>query len=136
MARITPDAANPTAPVNVQEVLSPSEVSNAAALQMCVQDARNTESWLQSNYWSLRWREADALYQSPPGIIMWEGTTQPRANVNRFVVAETVNSIHPQIMNGLFYENPPFVLRPRPNQDQNTTRAISSLIATELDEME
>src|SRR6266446_6884076 len=130
--KITPDQANPTAKVDVSEVHSPANVENSAALQICVQDAMSAESWLQSNYWSLRWREADALYQSPPGILMWEGTTQPRANVNRFVVAETVNAIHPQIMNGLFYENPPFVLRPRPNLEQNTTRAISTLIATEL----
>jgi len=68
--------------------------------------------------------------------MMWEGTTQPRANVNRFVVAETVNAIHPQIMNGLFYENPPFVLRPRPNLQQNTSRAISTVIATEFDQMQ
>src|SRR6266481_4110971 len=135
MARITPDAANPDAPIDVKDVHSPADVENSAALQMTVQDARNTESWLQSNYWSLRWREADALYQSPPGILLWEGTTQPRANVNRFVVAETVNSIHPQIMNGLFYETPPFVLRPRPNLQQNTSRAISSIIATEFDQM-
>jgi hypothetical protein len=133
--RITPDSANPTAPIDVKEVHSPAEIENSAALQLCVQDAVTAESWLQSNYWSLRWREADALYQSPPGILMWEGTTQPRSNVNRFVVAETVNSIHPQIMNGLFYETPPFILRPRPNQDQNTTRAIAALIAAEFDEM-
>lgn len=136
MARIIPDAANPHAQIDIKDFKSPAEVADSGALQLCTQDAANTESWLQSNYWSLRWREADALYQSPPGIIMWEGTTQPRSNVNRFVVAETVNSIHPQVMNGLFYEDPPFVLRPRPNLSQNTSRAISTLIGAELDEMD
>jgi len=67
---------------------------------------------------------------------MWEGTNQPKANVNRFTVAETVNAIHPQIMNGLFYEEPAFMLRPQPNQDPNTTRAISALISEQLREME
>jgi hypothetical protein len=135
MARIIPDSANPAASVDVSKVYSPSEVADSEALKICVQDAITAESWLQSNYWSLRWREADALYQSPPGILMWEGTTVPRANVNRFVVAETVNSIHPQIMNGLFYESPPFVLRPRPNLSQNTSRAISTLIGMQFDDM-
>lgn len=136
MARITPDAANPDGQIQTQDFKSPAEVTDGGALQLCVQDTRNTESWLQSNYWSLRWREADALYQSPPGILMWEGTTVPRSNVNRFVVAETVNSIHPQVMNGLFYENPPFVLRQRPNISSNTNRAISTLISEQLDEMQ
>jgi len=136
MSRITPDAANPQGQIQVSDFKSPSEVTDAGALQLCVQDAQSAESWLQNNYWSLRWREADALYQSPPGILMWEGTTVPRANVNRFVVAETVNSIHPQVMNGLFYEDPPFILRPRPNLDENTSRAVSALIGEELDEME
>lgn len=136
MARITPDPVNPQGKIDIAEVHSPADISNAAALQLCVQDTVTTEAWLQNNYWSLRWREADALYQSPPSVIMWEGTSQPRSNVNRFVVAEVVNSIHPQIMNGLFYETPPFILRPRPNQDQNTNRAISSLLSIELDEME
>lgn len=131
---ITPDDANPQGKINPDSIHSPADVENDAALQICVQDAKNTESWLQSNYWGLRWREADALYQSPPGVMMWEGTTMPRANSNRYVVAETVNTIHEQIMNGLFYETPAFVLRPRPNEDQNTTRAITSLLSIQIDD--
>jgi hypothetical protein len=136
MALITPDKANPYGKIDPEQFHSPADIENEAALQLVVQDAAATEAWMNNNYWVLRWREADALYQSPPGITMWEGTTVPRSNVNRFVVAETVNAIHPQVMNGLFYENPPFVLRPRPNEDQNTTRAISSLLAMQLDQME
>lgn len=74
-------------------------------------------------------------HNSPPGVFMWEGTTVPRANVNRFAVAETVNAIHPQIMNGLFYEQPAFVLRPRPNQKEDTNRSISALLSVQFDEM-
>lgn len=135
MATITPDPANPQGAINIDDFKSPSEVTAAGALQLIVKDAQNSEAWLQQNYWSLRWREADALYQAPPGIIMWEGTTVPRSNVNRFTVAETVNSIKPQILNGLFYEDPAFVLRPRPSQDQNTVRATTALLAIQLEEM-
>lgn len=133
MAQIKPDEANPQQKIDIKDFISPAEVTDAGALQLVVQDTKNTESWLQTNYWSLRWREGDALYQSPPSMQLWEGTTVPRSNVNRFVVAEVVNSIKPQIMNGLFYEKPAFVLRPRPNQDQNTTRAITELESIELD---
>src|SRR5258708_21233254 len=130
-----PDLANPQGQVQMSDIHSPADVENSAALQICVKDAQNEEFWLQANYWCLRWREADALYQSPRGIMMWEGTTVPRSNVNRFTVAETVNSIHPQVMNGLFYEQPAFVLRPRPNETENTTRAITNLLAVQLQEM-
>lgn len=133
---VTPDKVNPYGQIDLASVKSPSEVLDDAALQITVQDAANTESWLQSHFWGIRWREADALYQSPPGIIMWEGTSLPRANMNRYVVAETVNTIHEQILNGLFYETPAFVLRPRPNEDQNTTRAITSLLSIQLDEIQ
>lgn len=133
--QITPDPVNVQGKIDIQEVKSPADVSNAVALQLVVQDTQASEAFLTTNYWSLRWREADALYQSPPGILLWEGTTQPRANVNRFVVAETVNAIHPQIMNGLFYEKPAFKLRPRPSISENTSRAISALLEIELDEM-
>lgn len=135
MAQITPDPANPQGQINPADFKSPAEVTDGGALQLVVQDAEHSQAWLTQNYWALRWREADALYQSPPGVVLWEGTTQPRANVNRFVVAETVNAIHPQIMNGLFYEKPPFKLRPRPNITEDTSRAISALLEIELDQM-
>ena len=134
--RIEPDQANPQGKVDATKVKSLSVVPNDVALQICVQDTVNTDAWLTNSYWTLRWREADSLYQAPPSISMWEGTQVPRANVNRFVVAETVNSIHPQIMNGLFYENPPFKLRPRPNQTENATRSITELLSIQLDEMQ
>jgi len=136
MAHITPDSANPQGKIDIEAFKSPSEVTKEGALQLTVQDAQSAEAFLTTNYWSLRWREADALYQSPPSILMWDGTVTPRANVNRFVVAETVNAIHPQIMNGLFYEKPAFKLRPRPNQTENTSRAISALLEIELDQMD
>ena len=135
MAHVTPDPANPNQQPEVSQFKSPSEVTKDGALQLCVTDTINTEAWLQTNYWTLRWREADGLYQSPPSVRMWEQTTVPRSNVNRFVVAETVNSIHPQVMNGLFYETPAFILRPRPSRTENITRAIRSLISIEQDEM-
>lgn len=132
MAQITPDDFNALGKIDPAGFVSPEEVKNEQALQLVVQDAKRSEAYNTHNYWSLRWREAQGLYQSPPSIQMWEGTTVPKSNVNRFVVAETVNSIHPQIMNGLFYESPAFVIRPRPNITQNTTRAITELLAIEL----
>lgn len=135
------DPVNPQGKINIDDIHSPSDVENSAALQICVQDAQTCEAWLQNNYWGLRWREADALYQSPPGINLWEGTSVPKSNVNRFTVAETCNAIHGQIMNGLFYETTPFVLRPQPGIEnqagtgaENASRAITALLKFELDQ--
>lgn len=135
MAQIPEPQFNPQGKISIDGFISPEKTTEEAACQLVIQDAQRTESWLQSNYWSLRWRESQSLYQSPPSLQLWEGTTVPRANVNRFVVAEVVNSIHPQILNGLFYESPAFVLRPHTNITQSTARAISELIAIELDLM-
>lgn len=138
MAHIQPDENAGTAlqKIDAADFKSPSNVADTGALQLVVQDAINCEAWLQNNYWSFRWREADVLYQSPPGVLLWEGTSVPRANLNRFTVAETVNAIHPQIMNGLFYEKPAFKLRPRPNMTENTSRAISALLDIQFDSTE
>jgi len=128
------DNVNPQAKVDINEVHSPSDVEDSAALQICVQDAQTCEAWLQNNYWGLRWREADALYQSPPGINLWEGTSVPKSNVNRFTVAETLNAIHAQVINGLFYETPAFLLRPHDSISQNAARAITELLAIQLEQ--
>lgn len=132
MAHITADDYNAQGKIDPAGFRSPEEVDKEQALQLVVQDAQRAESYLQTNYWSLRYREAQYLYQSPPSVSTWEGTAVPRSNVNRFVVAETVNSIHPQIMNGLFYESPAFVLRQRPNITAQSVRAITELTAIEL----
>jgi len=136
LALIEKDSANPQGQIDPKSIHSPSDIDNDAALQMTVGDTATTDSFCETSYWALRWREADFLYQSPPGIIMWEGTFTARSNVTRFVVAETLNSILPQILNGLYYESPAFKLRPRPSLTENATRAITELEAIQLDQMQ
>jgi len=54
--------------------------------------------------------------------------------VQRFTVAKVVNAIVPQLYKGLFYTDPPMVLRPRPGTSQNTIDAKTALFSTLLDE--
>jgi hypothetical protein len=122
--------------IDAAKIHSPYEIDNEAALQLVVQDTEKTDAWIDAKRWTLRWREADTLYQPPIGVQVWEGTSVPRANVMRFTVATHVNSILPKLMAGLFYEDPPFLLRPRPGTTENTTRAVSAVEATQLDEMD
>ena len=48
-------------------------------------------------------------------------------------MATHVNAIKNKLIAGLFYEEPPFVLRSRENADENTIRAIKEVLAAQLD---
>jgi hypothetical protein len=84
----------------------------------------------------MHWNESDVLYQSPRGSGNFEGSVVARANVSRFTVARQVNTLAPMIESGLFYETPPFVIRPRPNQSQTTAEAKMALYGALLDEID
>src|SRR2546422_4995545 len=92
-----------------EDVHSPSDVEDIAALQIVNHDAQLCEAWAQSKLFSIRWLEADILYQSPPTAAVWEGTTVQMANVSKFTVATHINSLKGQATAGLFYEDPPFM---------------------------
>ncbi len=110
-------------------------VEDDAALQLVCRDADLAQAWVDSHFLTIRWIEADMLYQSPPMLKVWEGTKVPRANISLFTVATIVNSLLGKVRNGLFYEKPPFVLRPKPGMTENTTRAIGAVEETQLDQM-
>lgn len=55
-------------------------------------------------------------------------------NVQRFTVAKVVNSIVPQLYKGLFYTDPPMVLRPRPGTSQNVIDAKTAMFSALLDD--
>lgn len=65
----------------------------------------------------------------------WEGTSLPKANISKYVVATNVNAIVNKLVSGLFYEDPPFKLRARAGTTANTVRAIEAVEAFQLDEM-
>lgn len=122
-------------PIKPEDIKSPSDYAQDAALRLVVQDAANADAFLSEKMWPLRWKEIDILYQSPRPISSWEGTNVAEANVTSFTIAKHVNSIVPQLVQGIFYENPPFVLRPRPGTDESVVRAKSAVFSSQLDEM-
>jgi hypothetical protein len=131
----SPDV-NLSAPIDPAQIESLSELSDEAALQLVVQDLQRDEAWLEGKMWSLRWREADILYQPPLSVLCWEGTTVPRANVTRYTVATHLNSILPQLMSGLFYNDPPMLLRPREGTTEESVRGITALLSRQLDDID
>ena len=130
-------AARPIAREEISFVpAGPPEFDDDAALRLVLQDLYTYDTWDQAQNWEHQWREAAILYQSPRNVSAWEGATVTRANVVRFTVAKHVNSIAPQMWNGLFFDSPPFKLRPRPSRTEEVTRAWEALLAAVLDLMD
>ena len=121
--------------IKFADIKSPMEVSDDAAVKIVTRDAQFTRSWIESRYFNIRWIEIDLLYQSPPSLQVWEGTSMPKANIAKFTVATHVNAINTKLIGGLFYEEPPFELKQRASISANTARAIEEVTAFQLDEM-
>jgi len=75
------------------------------------------------------WRDADLLYQSPRPMTVYENTYILEPNVQRFTVAKVCNAVVPQLYKGLFYDDPPMVLRPMPGTSQEIADAKSTLFS-------
>lgn len=127
---------NPDQPVTLEQQLSPEEIEKAAALSLVVQNAETAETWITNRQWNERWNETDVLYDAPRTYSVYEQTTAPKPNVTRFLLAQHVNSIHPQVMSGLFYEDPCFAFKQRPGTSADVARARSTMIQYQLNDME
>lgn len=123
----------PITPEEAQEARVTGEWGNDPALKLVVQDATRAENYASSKAWIAGWASASTLFQSPYMALYWEGTSVPRANVPLFTVATAVNSVVPQIVNGLFYENPPFIVQARPGTTAETARAVGEILQFQLE---
>lgn len=105
-----------------------------AELALCVGSAQKAEQFIVDKQWNLMWRDADLLFQSPRPMTVFENTYVLEPNVQRFTVAKVCNAVVPQLYKGLFYTDPPMVLRPRPGTSQKAVDAKTALFARFLDE--
>ncbi len=105
-----------------------------AEVNLVVGAAGSAEKYIQNKQYALMWRDADLLFQSPRPISVFENTYILEPNVQRFTVAKVVNAIVPQLYKGLFYTDPPMVLRPRPGTTQNVVDAKTALFSALLDD--
>jgi hypothetical protein len=111
------------------------ELTNVSAeVALVVGCASNAEKFIQNKQYALLWRDADLLFQSPRPISVFENTYILEPNVQRFTVAKVVNSIVPQLYKGLFYTDPPMVLRPRPGVSQDVIDAKTAMFSYLLDD--
>lgn len=125
----------------VQSMLKPEDynaegdLTNVRAeLSLVVGSAEMAENFIQTKQWSLMWRDADLLFQSPRPLTTFENSYLLEPNVQRFTVAKVCNSVVPQLYKGLFYTDPPMLLRPRPGTSQEVIDAKTALFSYLLDE--
>ena len=129
------DVHAPITPEEAERALRLHRWANDPALKMIVQDAANAESHEVAKQWVLGWGQAITLFQSPHVPRYWPGTTVEAASIPFYTVAKAVNTIVPQAINGMFAEDPPFAISPRPRTSLKTVRANAEVLAYQLDEI-
>src|ERR1017187_8486640 len=127
-------AGNPNALITAQSFTAEGETKTVDVdLALVVQSAAQAKAFIANKQWTLLWRDADLLYQSPRPMTVYENTYVLEPNVQRFTVAKGCNSVVPQLYKGLFYDDPPMILRPRPGCHQKITDAKTALYSYILD---
>jgi hypothetical protein len=106
-----------------------------AALKLVIDDAARADNYMNVNQWASAWAESDLLLQSPRQSSAFDGGNIAQANVPKFTLSNHLNSIVPKIIEALFYEDPPFLLRPRPGTKQEVVRAKTALFSAQLWDM-
>ena len=122
-------------PTEAKGFLSNEVWQDSPALRLVVQDAQKAESGENKRAWLQGWEQARDLYNSYFTQQFWPGSQMESASVNFFTVATAVNGINPQILAGLFYENPPFIAQERPGTTAQASRAVAALLGYQLEDI-
>ena len=104
-----------------------------AALKIVLDDTERADSFMNVNQWASQWTQSTIIYQSP--TTAFDGNMDG-ANAPMYTLSNHISAIVPKILGGLFYEDPCFLLRPRPGTPQDVTRAKTALFTYQLDDME
>jgi hypothetical protein len=124
-----------TGTLNPSDYGKGSDLKNSLSeLNLVVGAATSAIQFVTDRQWNLLWRDADLLFQSPRPMSVYENTYVLEPNVQRFTVAKVCSAIVPQLYKGLFYQDPPMLLRPRPGTKQDTVDAKTALFSYLLDE--
>jgi hypothetical protein len=111
------------------------EFDDRAATKLVLDDTSTADNYININQWAAGWTQADTLYQSPASSSAFDGGNIGQASVPKFMISNHISSIVPKLMGGIFYEDPPFVLRPLPGTSQQIVRAKTALFSAQLGEM-
>jgi hypothetical protein len=125
-----PTEGNPNRQLNEQDYKPSGELKTTDAnVALVVGCAVAAEQFQANKQWNLMWRDSDLLFQSPRPMSVYENTYILEPNVQRFTVAKVCNAIVPQLYKGLFYADPPMLLRPRPNTSQDAVDAKTAIFS-------
>lgn len=131
---IVPDG-NPNAQITEQSFTKTGETTGVDVdLALVVQSAGLAKAYIANRQWTLLWRDADLLYQSPRPMTVYENTYVLEPNVQRFTVAKVCNAVVPQLYKGLFYDDPPMLMRPRPGTSQKVVDAKTAIFSFVLEQ--
>jgi len=138
MPILDPPEVNPYQEITPEEAkgfLSNEVWGEDPALKLCLQDCQKAEDGELRRQFLMGWNSARDLYNSTFVANFWPGTQMESASVNFFTVATAVNGINPQILAGLFYENPPFMTQERSGTSAQASRAVSALLGYQLEDI-
>lgn len=140
MALLEQAVHDPFAPIKLDEakaaMSTPGHVyKDDPALRLVLQDAVQAENFLQTKMYVLGIIYASSLYQSNYETRYWPGTQIPAASFPNFTLANAVNSLTPTIVNGLFFDNPPFMVQKRPGTKESTASAIGEVLSFQLEDI-
>jgi hypothetical protein len=109
--------------------------SDKAALKLVLDDASMADNYANINQWASWWTTADTLLQSPMTSGIFDGGVGASSGVPKYTLSNHIATIVPKMLEGLFYEDPPFLLRPRPGTKPAVTRAKTALFSAQLWDM-
>jgi len=109
--------------------------SDSAPLKLVLQDAEKADSGERRREYLMGWNNARDLYNAVMTPNFWPGTQMEAASVNFYTVATAVNGLTPQVLAGLFYENPPFMTQERSGTSAQAARAVSALLGYQLEDI-
>jgi hypothetical protein len=111
------------------------QYTDAAAVEIAMRDMDMWFAYVNSSNWAARWTDADVLVQSPQSMSPWGQGIGTKACVPNFLLSNTLDAIIPKIVGGMTYEDPMFLLRPRPGTTDDVIRAKTAIFSYQLEDM-
>ena len=132
---VEPAAVVKTEDSHVDKQTDTIQFNDSAAVKLVLDDAEAADNYINVQQWANGWTMADLLYQSPATQSAFDGGNQGQASVPKYMVSNHISAIVPKVMGGIFYEDPPFMLRPRPGTTQEIIQAKTSIFSAQLGAM-
>lgn len=129
---IQPASEITNADMHVDEKTDTVQFNDTAAVKLVIDDTTAADNYINIQQWANGWTMADLLYQSPATQSAFDGGNVGQASVPKYMVSNHISSIVPKLMGGIFYEDPPFLLRPRPNTKEEIVTAKTAIFAAQL----